>query len=86
MYSIRIWISRFATTSIPKKVTVVTPTPEESIENTSGNGADGTSKADSEVAAEKSKVQQDEKTAGLQRLVEKHQDKTEKEILRTLKV
>lgn len=57
------------------------PTLEEPIEENTD-----AVEAGPKVSAEKDKLEIDERVAALQKLVEKHQDKTEKEIIRTLKV
>ncbi|KAH8120418.1 P-loop containing nucleoside triphosphate hydrolase protein [Phellopilus nigrolimitatus] len=69
----------FATTSIPKKAPVAVAVPEE----TTDAIADEADAANADVKAPEPVL--DDNTASLQRLVEKLQDKTEKEILRTLK-
>ncbi|KAI5124610.1 hypothetical protein M0805_004220 [Coniferiporia weirii] len=70
----------FATTSIPKKAPVIVPPSEETTDSVPEEKAteDSDAKALEPVA--------DDNTASLQRLVDKFQDKTEKEISRTLKV
>ena len=79
---------KFATTSIPKKV-VETPPPAESPAEVVQESAPIVAEASSTAPSSLPEVKGDGLTPeiqALQALVEKYQDKTEKEIVRTIKV
>ncbi|KAG5654782.1 hypothetical protein H0H81_003790 [Sphagnurus paluster] len=82
----------FATTSVPKKVTVVDVSEIESVEGGVLEAEAKTDSADENIAGPPSFVQHDEfdpdkvEEQSLQNLVDKLQEKTEKEITRTIKV
>lgn len=75
-------LSRFATTSIPKKTPVAQVVEEQIIETT---GSEPASVKEPENASEEA-LELDSRNIALQALVDKLQDKVEKEITRTLKV